>query len=88
MERQFTNMQITVPQPNKVITINPDYTYTFTDNFAKKTVAVNINTGVPGQPAFSFVLWSGLAYSEAGDYTQAQLNTAVAAYLATLTTGA
>lgn len=75
-------MQITIPQPNRVITINPNYTFTFTDNSVKKTVTVNVNTGVPGQPAFSFVLWNGLAYAEAGDYTQVQLNTAVAAYLA------
>jgi len=81
-------MQITIPQPSRVITINPNYTYTFTDSPVKKTVTVNISTGFAGQPAFSFVLWSGLAYSEAGDYTQAQLNTAVAAYLASLTTAA
>jgi hypothetical protein len=71
----------------RTLTIPSNYSFTFTDDSAKKSVQVLVNCG-PGKPAFSFVLWSGLAYAEAGDYTQAQLNTAVAAYLASLTTAA
>lgn len=73
-------MQITIPQPAKVINIPQNYGFMSQDNPMNKTVQIFINCG-SGQPAYQFTLWSGDAYTNAGDYTQAQIISAVAAYL-------
>ena len=77
-------MKLSIPQSPKCVTIPSGYNFTFTDNPVKQIVNVSINAGA-GKSSFPFVLWSGAAYSAAGDYTQGAITVAVAEYLSALT---
>lgn len=62
--------------PAAVVTIPDNPTFTFMDSPKLKRVTVHIDG-----TQIAFPLWEGAAYDAAGDYTQDQINAAVAAYL-------
>lgn len=61
----------------KTINVNDKYTFVIFDDTTKKQVEILIHGTM-----LRFLLWEGAAYDAAGDYTQAQVNTAVAEWLA------
>ncbi len=70
------NPQHSQTVPAQTVTIPDNSTFSFMDSPAQKRVMVHIDG-----TQVAFPLWQGAAYDAAGDYTQAQLNAAVAAYL-------
>ena len=70
------NPQHTQTIAAQVVTIPDNPTFTFMDSPKLKRVTVHIDG-----TQVAFILWQGAAYDAEGDYTQAQINAAVTAYL-------
>jgi len=70
------NPQHTQTIAAQVVTIPDNPTFTFMDSPKLKRVTVHIDG-----TQVAFILWQGAAYDAEGDYTQAQINEAVTAYL-------